>query len=149
LGEVVTIDLAAVITALSAGIAAVVGAIAGLRRARRSVGSEVADAVARNAGMFSEALASMEGELAEAKGRLRAIEEELADARRDGLALRDAIAELTGRIDAALMLLGTTSDPAASAAAGVLRAPRKKVAPATKKSAPGRLARAEKPRKAR
>lgn len=144
-----TIDLAAVITALSAGIAGVLGAIAGLRRARRTVGSEVAEAVARNAGMFSEALAGMEGELAEAKGRLRAIEEELADARREGLALRDAIAELTGRIDAALMLLGTTTDPAANAAAGVLRASRKKTAPATKKAAPGRLGGAGRARKAR
>ena len=142
-----TFDLAAVITALSAGIAGVLGAIAGLRRAKRSVGSEVAEAVSRNAGMFSEALAGMEGELAEAKGRLRAIEEELADARRDGLALRDAISELTGRIDAALMLLGTTSDPAASAAAGVLRAPRKKVATAGKKSTPGHLRAIKRPRK--
>ena len=144
-----TFDLAAVITALSAGIAGVLGAIAGLRRAKRSVGSEVAEAVARNAGMFSEALAGMEGELAEAKGRLRAIEEELADARRDGLALRDAISELTGRIDAALMLLGTTSDPAANAAAGVLRAPRKKVATAGKKSASGHLRAIKRPRKDR
>ena len=59
-----TFDAAAVITALSAGIAGVLGAIAGLRRAKRSVGSEVAEAVSRNAGMFSEALAGMEGELA-------------------------------------------------------------------------------------
>ena len=144
-----TMDLAAVITALSAGIAGVLGAIAGLRRAKRSVGSEVAEAVARNAGMFSEALAGMEGDLAEAKARLRAIEDELADARREGLALRDAIAELTGRIDAALMLLGTTTDPAASAAAGVLRAPRRKVGSATKKAAPGRLRATGSSRKAR
>ena len=61
-----TFDVAAVITALSAGIAGVIGALAGLRRARRTIGSEVAEAVARNAGMFSEALAGMEGELAEA-----------------------------------------------------------------------------------
>jgi hypothetical protein len=144
-----TMDLAAVITALSAGIAGVLGAIAGLRRAKRTVGSEVAEAVARNAGMFSEALAGMEGDLAEAKGRLRAIEEELADARREGLALRDAISELTGRIDAALMLLGTTTDPAASAAAGVLRAPRRRVGSATKKFASGGLRGAKSARKAR
>ena len=120
------LDLVALTAALSAGIATVLGAIAGLRRARRTISSEVAEAVSRNASMFSDALASMEGELAEAKVRLRAIEEELADARRQAQRLREAIDQLTAAVEGALVILEGTRDPSAEAAAKVLKTTRRR-----------------------
>ena len=120
------LDLVALTAALSAGIATVLGAIAGLRRARRTISSEVAEAVSRNASMFSDALASMEGELAEAKVRLRAIEEELADARRQAQRLREAIDQLTAAVEGALVILEGTRDPSAESAAKVLKTTRRR-----------------------
>jgi hypothetical protein len=120
------LDLVALTAALSAGIATVLGAVAGLRRARRTISSEVADAVSRNASMFSDALASMEGELAETKVRLRAIEEELADARRQAARLREAIDQLTAAVEGALVILEGTRDPSAEAAAKVLKTTRRR-----------------------
>lgn len=120
------LDLVALTAALSAGIATVLGAVAGLRRARRTISSEVAEAVSRNASMFSDALASMEGELAEAKVRLRAIEEELADARRQAQQLREAIDQLTAAVEGALVILEGTRDPSAEAAAKVLKTTRRR-----------------------
>ena len=120
------LDLVALTAALSAGIATVLGAVAGLRRARRTISSEVAEAVSRNASMFSDALASMEGELAETKVRLRAIEEELADARRQAARLREAIDQLTAAVEGALVILEGTRDPSAEAAAKVLKTTRRR-----------------------
>jgi chromosome segregation ATPase len=124
------LDLVGLTAALSAGIATVLGALAGLRRARRTISSEVADAVARNANMFGEALATLEGDLSEAKTRLRAIEDELADARRQAQQLREAIDQLTAAVEGALVILEGTRDPSATAAANVLRKTRR----ATKKA---------------
>ena len=76
--------------------------------------------------MFSDALASMEGELAEAKVRLRAIEEELADARRQAQRLREAIDQLTAAVEGALVILEGTRDPSAEAAAKVLKTTRRR-----------------------
>lgn len=120
------LDLVALTAALSAGIATVLGAVAGLRRARRTISSEVAEAVSRNASMFSDALSNMEGELAEAKVRLRAIEEELADARRQAQRLREAIDQLTAAVEGALVILEGTRDPSAEAAAKVLKTTRRR-----------------------
>ena len=120
------LDLVALTAAISAGIATVLGAVAGLRRARRTISSEVAEAVSRNASMFSDALASMEGELAETKVRLRAIEEELADARRQAARLREAIDQLTAAVEGALVILEGTRDPSAEAAAKVLKTTRRR-----------------------
>ena len=120
------LDLVGLTAALSAGIATVLGAVAGLRRARRTISSEVAEAVSRNASMFSDALASMEGELAETKVRLRAIEEELADARRQAQRLREAIDQLTAAVEGALVILEGTRDPSAEAAAKVLKTTRRR-----------------------
>jgi predicted nucleic acid-binding Zn-ribbon protein len=134
--ELAPLDLVGLTAAVSAGIATILGAVAGLRRARRTISSEVADAVSRNAAIFTDALASMEGELAETKGRLRAIEEELADARRQALRLREAIDQLTAAVEAALVILEPSRDPSAEAAASVLRTTRRK--PRSKQSAPRR-----------
>jgi hypothetical protein len=74
---------------------------------------------------MTDALARLEAETGELRAHVDRLETELADSRRSVLEMTDALAELTGRIDAALDLLDTTRDPAAEAAAKVLKKPRK------------------------
>ena len=112
-----------------AGIAALVTALlTGRAVARKAHGDALkssAEAVAVLSSSMTDALARLEAETGELRDHVDRLETELADSRRSVLEMTDALAELTGRIDAALDLLDTTRDPAAEAAAKVLKKPRK------------------------
>ena len=111
-----------------AGMAALVTALlTGRAVARKAHGDALkssAEAVAVLSSSMTDALARLEAETGELRAHVDRLETELADSRRSVLEMTDALAELTGRIDAALDLLDTTRDPAAEAAAKVLKKPR-------------------------
>ena len=133
------IDLAQILGVLGGlgGLAALVTALlTGRAVARKAHGDALkssAEAVAVLSSSMTDALARLEAETGELRNHVDRLETELADSRRSVLEMTDALSELTGRIDAALDLLDTTRDPAAEAAANVLKKPRKARKPAAKK----------------
>lgn len=118
--------VAALITALLTGRAVA-------RKAHGDALKSSAEAVAVLSSSMTDALARLENETGELRKHVDALEVELADSRRSVLEMTDALSELTGRIDAALDLLDTTRDPAAEAAAKVLKKPRRPRKTAAKK----------------
>jgi hypothetical protein len=118
--------VAALITALLTGRAVA-------RKAHGDALKSSAEAVAVLSSSMTDALARLENETGELRKHVDALEIELADSRRSVLEMTDALSELTGRIDAALDLLDTTRDPAAEAAAKVLKKPRRPRKTAAKK----------------
>jgi uncharacterized protein YlxW (UPF0749 family) len=123
-------DWGVVVTALggAAGIAGLFTALISARGTARRATAEANEVAARTMGdlgaTWGETLTSLQADTAQLRADMRALEEELADSRREALALRDAVQELTGRIDAALMILSGTTDPAATAAARLLKTER-------------------------
>jgi predicted nucleic acid-binding Zn-ribbon protein len=111
-----------------AGVAGLLTALVTARGAARRAIAEANEVAARTMGdlgaTWGETLTSLQADTAQLRADMRALEEELADSRREALALRDAVQELTGRIDAALMILSGTTDPAATAAARLLKTER-------------------------
>lgn len=116
-------DLGSLLAALGggAGIAAIITAIFSWRSAGRRTEASVASAMEGLQRAWSGTLEGIQADTAQLRTEVRALEVELADSRREALELRDAVRELTGRIDAALVLLSATTDPSASAAANVLK----------------------------